>query len=63
MVIVGAGLSGFAAAVEAADHGLNALLVEKGRTVGGTGNYVEGMFAVESDYQKQHGINITKNRF
>lgn len=62
LVIVGAGLSGFAAAVEAADHGLNALLVEKGRTVGGTGNYVEGMFAVESDYQKQHGINITKKQ-
>lgn len=62
VVIVGAGLSGFAAATEAADHGLTTLLVEKGRTTGGTGNYVEGMFAVGSDYQKKSGINISKKQ-
>lgn len=46
VVIVGGGLSGFAAATAAADKGLKTLLIEKGKTTGGTGNYVEGIFAV-----------------
>lgn len=62
LVIVGAGLSGFVAAAEASDHNINTLLIEKGRTLGGTGNYVEGMFAVESEYQKEHGIKISKRQ-
>ncbi|MCT6891556.1 MAG: FAD-binding protein, partial [Lactobacillus sp.] len=45
VVIVGAGLAGFAAADEAVDNNLKTLLVEKGKTTGGTGNYVEGVFA------------------
>ena len=62
LVIVGAGLSGMAAATEAAEHHLSTLLIEKGRTIGGTGNYVEGMFAVESEYQKEHHISVTKKQ-
>ena len=46
VVIIGAGLSGSAAAAEAGLHHLSTLVVEKGRTIGGTGNYVEGVFAV-----------------
>lgn len=52
VVIVGAGLSGQAAAAEAASKGLKPLVVEKGRTTGGSGNYVEGVFAVETLMQK-----------
>lgn len=59
VVVIGGGLSGFAAATEAADKKLKTLLVEKGRTTGGTGNYVEGVFAVQSKMQKQAGIDIT----
>lgn len=58
VVIVGGGLSGFAAATEAADKNLKTLLVEKGHTTGGTGNYVEGIFAVQSQMQKEAGISI-----
>lgn len=58
VVIVGGGLSGFAAATAAADKSLKTLLIEKGKTTGGTGNYVEGIFAVQSEMQKQAGIDV-----
>lgn len=61
VVIVGAGLAGQSAAAEAASKNLKALVVEKGRTTGGSGNYVEGVFAVGTDMQKKQGINITGN--
>ena len=60
VVIVGAGLSGQAAAAEAVSKGLKPLVVEKGRTTGGSGNYVEGIFAVETPMQKAQGIDIKK---
>lgn len=60
VVIVGAGLAGFAAAAEAGDQGLKTLLVEKGKTTGGTGNYVEGVFAADSVIQKQENAVIDK---
>ena len=53
VIIVGSGLSGQAAAAEAADKGLKTLVVEKGRTTGGSGNYVEGVFAVGTSMQKE----------
>lgn len=59
LVIVGSGLSGASAAAEAADQGLDTLLVEKGRNLGGTGNYVEGVLVVGSDLQKAQGVTIT----
>ena len=60
IVIVGSGLSGQAAAAEAVSKGLKLLVVEKGRTTGGSGNYVEGVFAVETPMQKAQGIDIKK---
>lgn len=62
VVIIGSGLSGQAAAAEAIDQGLKTLVVEQGRTTGGSGNYVEGVFAVESKMQKEQGINLTKEQ-
>lgn len=59
VVIVGAGLAGQSAAAQAASQGLKALVVEKGRTTGGSGNYVEGVFAVGTEMQKKQGINLT----
>lgn len=60
VVIVGAGLSGFAAAARAADQKLTTLLVEKGTHTGGSGNYVEGLFAADSALQKKQAIKINK---
>lgn len=60
VVIVGSGLSGQVAAAQAGQLGLKALVVEQGRTTGGSGNYVEGIFAVGSKMQKEQGIKLTK---
>ncbi|MEB3365547.1 FAD-binding protein [Lactobacillus sp. R2/2] len=60
VVIVGAGLAGFAAADEAVDNNLKTLLVEKGKTTGGSGNYVEGVFAADSELQKRIMLFLTR---
>lgn len=60
VVVVGSGASGMAAAVQAIDDGLSVLLLEKGRTIGGSSNYTEGMFAIGSNMQKEAGIEISK---
>ena len=59
VVIIGAGLSGSAAAAEAGLHHLSTLVIEKGRTTGGTGNYVEGVFAVNSKLQQAKNNTLT----
>lgn len=59
VVIVGAGLSGQVAAAQAASEQLRTLVVEQGRTTGGSGNYVEGIFAVGTKMQKEQGIQLT----
>ena len=61
LVIIGSGLSGQVASVEATKKGLKTLVVEQGRTTGGSGNYVEGIFAVGSKMQEEKGINLTQN--
>lgn len=58
LVIVGGGLAGLAAAVTAGEEGLTALVVEKGRSLGGNGNYVEGAMGVNSQLQQQAGVEI-----
>ncbi|MDN6967534.1 FAD-binding protein [Oenococcus sp. UCMA 17063] len=60
LVIVGAGLAGLTAAVSARENCLETLVVEKGRTIGGNGNYVEGAMGVDSYLQKQEHIKIDK---
>ncbi|MCT6892457.1 MAG: FAD-binding protein, partial [Lactobacillus sp.] len=39
---------------------LKTLLVEKGKTTGGTGNYVEGVFAADSELQKKDNATLNK---
>lgn len=58
LVIVGGGLAGLAAAVSAGQEQMNVLVLEKGRTLGGDGNYVEGAMGVDSFLQKEEGIKI-----
>lgn len=62
VAVVGAGLSGVVAAVASGNKGLKTLLIEKGRTLGGTGNYVEGIFAVGTKYQKAENIDVSEEQ-
>lgn len=58
LLIVGAGGSGLACAVQAALNGTNFILVDKSNQVGGNASFVEGMFAVNSSLQREQGIEI-----
>lgn len=59
VAVIGGGISGLAATVQAAEYGASTVLVEVGGDVGGNGTGTEGMFGVNSDMQKEQGIEIT----
>lgn len=59
IVIVGGGMSGLAAAVQAGCNNDKTVLVEIGEC-GGAGNGVEGIFGVDSPLQQEQGISINK---
>ena len=59
IVIVGAGGSGLAAAVEAAESGASVIVLERMPYAGGGELGVEGIFAVNSSMQKEQGIEIS----
>ena len=59
LVIVGAGGSGLAAAVEAAEAGANVVVLERMSFAGGGEAGVEGIFAVGSSMQKEEGIEVS----
>lgn len=56
VVVVGSGSSGVAATVQAAELGAKTLLLEKSSQTGGNGRLTEGMFAINSQMQKEKGI-------
>ena len=58
VLIVGAGGSGLACAVQSAINGTDFILIEKAGFLGGNANLVEGMFAINSRFQRELGINI-----
>ena len=58
IAIVGLGMSGLAAAVQAAVNGDKVVGIEAAGVTGGNGIGVEGIFAVGTDLQKQAGIVI-----
>ena len=49
VVVIGSGAAGLAAALTAAEGGAKVTVFEKQRSLGGTSNFFEGIFAVESD--------------
>lgn len=59
IVVVGGGISGLAATVQAAELGAKVILLEAGEATGGNGSHTEGIFAAGSKMQKEAGINIT----
>lgn len=62
IVIVGAGGAGLSAALSASQGGAKVMLLEKDVTVGGTGNFAEGIFGVETAMQRELWIDLTKDK-
>ena len=61
VVVIGSGASGLAAALTAAEDGARVMVFEKQRVPGGTSNFFEGVFAVESDMQRAHYIDYSRD--
>jgi fumarate reductase flavoprotein subunit len=57
VVVIGSGASGLAASLTAAQGGARVIVFEKRRTPGGTSNFFDGMFAVQSELQRMHYID------
>lgn len=60
IVVVGAGAAGMPAAVQAAEKGAKVIVLEKNGFVGGGANAAEGLFAVESKWQRGKSIGLTR---
>jgi len=59
--IVGGGTTGLASAVQAKLSGVkDVIVIEAQPTVGGTGNFAEGIFGAETKYQLRQGIDVSK---
>lgn len=61
IVVIGSGACGLAAALTAAEAGARVILFEKQRSLGGTSNFFEGTFAVESAMQKERYITYSRD--
>ena len=61
MAIIGCGGSGLTAGLTAAYGGAKVTILEKMPFAGGTSNFPEGIFAVESEMQRAINIGITKD--
>jgi fumarate reductase flavoprotein subunit len=61
VVVIGSGAGGLAAALTAAEGGAKVIVFEKEKSPGGTSNFFEGTFAVESDMQRERYIMYTRN--
>ncbi|MGD0794820.1 MAG: FAD-dependent oxidoreductase [Dehalococcoidales bacterium] len=61
VVVIGGGASGLAAALTAAEGGAKVALFEKMRFLGGSSNFAEGMFAVESEMQRKIYMNYSRD--
>ena len=62
VVVVGSGAAGLAAALEAREGGASVTLFEKQPSLGGTSNFFNGIFAVESDMQKEQYIAYSRDQ-
>lgn len=59
VAIVGAGVVGMAAALQASELGMSVVLLEKEGVTGGTSSFAEGMFAINSHWQEEAGVDYT----
>jgi len=60
VVVIGGGISGLSAALQATKDGLTCALLEKEDKTGGSSAFAEGHAAFESDEQIKRGINVGK---
>ncbi len=61
LVVIGSGAAGLAAALTAAEGGFRVVILEKQRSIGGSSNFFEGTFAVESDLQRKEYITYSRD--
>jgi fumarate reductase flavoprotein subunit len=61
IVVIGSGVTGMAAAVTAAEGGMKVIVFEKQRSLGGTSNFFSGMFAVETQRQRENYITYSRD--
>ncbi len=61
IVVIGSGAAGLAAAITAAEGGASVAVFEKQRSPGGTSNFLQGIFAVESEMQKEKFITYSRD--
>lgn len=58
---MGSGATGMAAAITAAENGAKVAIYEKQRSIGGTSNFFNGTFAVESKMQRENFVMYSKD--
>jgi fumarate reductase flavoprotein subunit len=61
VIVIGSGVSGLAAALTAAEGSAKVIVFEKQRSPGGTSNFFDGMFAVESEMQRERYIGYSRD--
>lgn len=61
VVVIGSGVSGLAAALTAAEGGARVVVFEKQRSMGGSSNFFQGIFAVESAMQRERYIDYSRD--
>jgi fumarate reductase flavoprotein subunit len=61
VVVIGSGAAGLAAALTAAEGEAKVTIFEKERSPGGTSNFLQGTFAVESDMQRERYIMYSRD--
>lgn len=60
LVVVGAGSAGLSAAVQGAELGKKVILLEKNPYVGGNSQHAEGLFAVDSEWNRLRADPLTR---
>lgn len=61
VLVIGSGACGLVAALTAAEAGARVVVVEKQRSIGGTSNFLDGTFAVESEMQRERYITFSRD--